>query len=210
MTHKNNFEWSSVEQNSDEWFNMRAGRLTGSNLSVVMANYGKAFGEPAKKYAIDIALEQITGNPTPQIFTNRAMDIGSELEPVAIMMYEQQTFSTVTKGGFYYSDFIGVSVDGNVCDDGIVEAKVAVSPAAHFHRIASCKIDSAYKWQCIGNLFYTDRQWIDFVSYCPLYPDGKQLFTIRLHRGQFSAEFNQIEKRVQQFKELVAESKEKI
>ena len=38
---------------------MRAGRLTSSKLGTVMANLGKAFGEPAKKYAVDIAIEQI-------------------------------------------------------------------------------------------------------------------------------------------------------
>ena len=40
-----------IEQNSDDWFALRAGKITASKLGVVMANQGKAFGEPAKKYA---------------------------------------------------------------------------------------------------------------------------------------------------------------
>ena len=53
----------NIDQNTDDWLDLRAGHLTGSNIAKVMANYGKAFGDPAKKLAVDIALEQITGKP---------------------------------------------------------------------------------------------------------------------------------------------------
>ena len=39
------FEFIDIEQNSDEWYELRAGKLTSSKLGLVMANYGKAFGE---------------------------------------------------------------------------------------------------------------------------------------------------------------------
>ena len=41
------FEFIDIDQNTDEWFALRGGRLTSSKLGVVMANYSKAFGEPA-------------------------------------------------------------------------------------------------------------------------------------------------------------------
>ena len=50
-----------IVQNSDEWFELRKGKVTTSNLGLIMANYGKAFGEPAKKYAFRLAKEQVTG-----------------------------------------------------------------------------------------------------------------------------------------------------
>ena len=59
-----------VEQNTDEWFALRAGMLTGSGFGKIMANYGKAFGDPAKKYAANIAIEQITGTPISSDYSN--------------------------------------------------------------------------------------------------------------------------------------------
>jgi len=79
------FEFHDVDQNTDEWFAMRAGLLTSSKLGTVMANYGKAFGDPAKKYAVNIAIEQITGQPIPSTFSNDHMERGHEQEPVARM-----------------------------------------------------------------------------------------------------------------------------
>lgn len=77
------FEFIDVEQNSNEWFELRAGKLTSSKLGIVMANYGKALGEPAKKYAVNIAIEQITGEPIASTFTNAHMERGHEQEPIA-------------------------------------------------------------------------------------------------------------------------------
>ena len=102
-------KYHDIEQNSDEWYQMRAGKLTSSNLAKVMANYGKAFGEPAKKYAVTIAVEQITGKPISSDYQNEHMQRGHEQEPIARELYEQETFSTVYNGGFFCSDSIGCS-----------------------------------------------------------------------------------------------------
>ena len=72
------FKFIDVNQNTDEWFQMRCGKLTSSKLGTIMANYGKAFGEPAKKYAVNIAIEQITGNPIASTFSNDHMQRGHD------------------------------------------------------------------------------------------------------------------------------------
>ena len=41
-------KFHDVEQNTDEWLNLRIAKITGSSISKIMANYGKAFGDPAK------------------------------------------------------------------------------------------------------------------------------------------------------------------
>ena len=105
---------------SDEWFDLRGGRLTSSKLGVIMANFGKSFGEPAKKYAVNIAIEQITGNPIASTYTNDHMQRGHDQEPIARMMYESEQFCDVTNGGFFESEFIGCSPDGLVGDDGVI------------------------------------------------------------------------------------------
>ena len=199
-------EFYDVDQNSDEWFQLRAGKLTSSKLGVVMANFGKSFGEPAKKYAVNIAIEQITGNPISSNYTNEHMIRGHEQEPLARMLYESETFCDVSNGGFFGSEFIGCSPDGLVYEDGLIEIKSVISNV-HYSNIKRQGVDPAYKWQCIGNLKFTNREWIDFVSYCQEFPEEKQLYTYRLHKTNLTEEFNMIDDRVAQFKDLVAETK---
>ena len=41
-----------VPQNTDEWMALRLGKATASQFGTFMANYGKEFGDPAKRYAL--------------------------------------------------------------------------------------------------------------------------------------------------------------
>lgn len=198
-----------VEQNTPEWLQLRAGKITMSELHKIMANYGKAFGEPAKKYALDIAIEQITGLPVGSGYQNEFMDKGHEFEPIARQLYEAETFQTVLPGGFFCNDKIGYSPDG-LPGDGLVEIKSSITPWAHFERIRKQAVDSAYKWQVIGALRYTGKPWLDFVSYCPHFPEEKKLFIKRLTFDMFRTEFEQIDQRVEQFLKLISETKETI
>ena len=72
-----------VEQNTDEWMEMRTGKMTASQFSCFMANYGKAFGDPAKRYALQIALEIINNAKDEVGFSNAHMERGHEEEPIA-------------------------------------------------------------------------------------------------------------------------------
>lgn len=203
------FKFHDVDQNSDEWFALRAGRLTSSKLGTVMAKYGQAFGEPAKKYAVNIAIEQITGQPIASTYTNDHMERGHEQEPIARMLYEEENFTDVTNGGFFGSEFIGCSPDGLVDDNGVIEIKSVIG-SVHFANIKRQNVDPAYKWQCIGNLKFTGREWIDFISYCADFPEDKQLFVKRLHVDQLTEEFEMIDIRIGEFKTLVDETKQLI
>ncbi len=201
--------YHNIDQNTDEWLALRAGKLTGSGFSKMMANFGKAFGEPAKKYAADIAIEQITGTPTGQGYSNEHMERGHEQEPLARMKYEEDFFCEVTNGGFFESDWIGVSPDGLVYDDGLIEIKSVIS-SAHFANIKRQSFDPAYKWQLVGNLKFTGREWIDFISFCADYPEDKKLYTYRLFKDDLTEEFAQMDERIAQFKDLVTDTKTKI
>lgn len=199
----------NIDQNSDEWYQMRAGKITSSALSKAMANYGKAFGEPAKKYAVSIAIEQITGKAIPSDYTNDHMQRGHEEEPIARMMYEEETFCDVSNGGFFDLGDIGCSPDGLVNDNGVIEIKSAI-PSVHYDRIKRNKYDSAYRWQLAGNLKFTGREWIDFVSYCSSFPEGRQLFIHRSTVDDFKDEFKMIDSRVDEFRSLIDEIKQTI
>jgi len=202
-------EFHNVDQNEDDWWQLRCGKLTSSNLGKVMANLGKAFGEPAKKLAVNIAVQQITGKIDQNGFSNEHTDRGHEQEPIARMLYEDETFCNVSNGGFFCSETIGCSPDGLVSDCGAIEIKSVIA-STHFATVKRQNVDPAYKWQCIGNLKFTGRDWLDFISYCADFPQGKQLYIHRLNKENFADEFKAIDNRIDEFMGLIANSKKVI
>lgn len=195
-----------VEQNTDEWLALRLGKVTGSGLAKIMANYGKPFGDPAKKYATEIALEQLTGRQQGTHYTNAHMDRGHEQEPVARAMYEDLYFCDVANGGFFDNGLTGCSPDGLVFEDGVIEIKCVIG-SVQFKTIKRQKFDPTYKWQLVFELRETGREWVDYVSYSSDFPEGNRLFVYRAKRSDFSEELKKVEDRLEQFFELVTENK---
>lgn len=203
------FDFVDIQQNTDEWYQMRSGKLTSSKLGLIMANFGKAFGDPAKKYAVNIAIEQITGEPISSNYTNEHMERGHEQEPVARALYEEQTFCEVLNGGFFDGGFVGCSPDGNVNPGGCIEIKSVIAPV-HYANIKRQSVDPAYKWQCIGNMKFTGSEWLDFISYCADFPQDKQLFTHRLNAEQYQDEYKMLDIRIAEFEQLVNDTRKLI
>ena len=194
--------WHDVEQNTPEWDALRLGKATASSYCKFMANYGKAFGEPALRYALQIALERVTGAKSEYSFKSEDMERGHEQEPIARALYEELTFSDVTNGGFFDWGDWGDSPDGLVDDDGVLEIKCVIAPV-HHATIRRGKPDPAYKWQIVGHLDATKRHWVDFASYCSDYPEHKQLAVFRTFRGDVESELAQLAERRAEFLEVV-------
>ena len=200
--------WIDVEQNTDEWMDLRIGRIGGSTIGKIMANYGKDFGKPAHEAAIKMALEQIRGVSFESGYTNAHMERGHEQEPIARKLYEDTYFCEVTNGGYYAVDEnIGVSPDGLVGDDGLIEIK-SVIPSVHFDTVKRKAYDPKYKWQLTFNLKCSDRRWIDYVEFCSDFPEGKRLFVQRLTEKDLWEEHQQIDKRIEEFMILLQEKKD--
>ena len=196
-------QWHDVQQNSDEWQALRCGKVTASNFGCFMANADKAsFGEPAKRYALQIALERLTGKKAEVGFSNDHTERGHEQEPIARMLYEEETFSSVGNGGFFDCGEYGDSPDGLVDMDGVIEIK-SVIDCVHYATIKRNSFDPAYRWQLAGHLDCTGRKWVDFVSYCAEFPVGKQLYIFRVSRDDFSAELERLASRRVEFLSLV-------
>ncbi len=206
--------WHNVKQNSDEpcpccgkpWMDLREGKVTGSTIGSVMANYGKAFGDPAKRLAINIATVELGGHSNESSYKNAHMERGHEEEPIARMMYEDLFFIEVSNGGFFDNFRTGCSTDGNVNDDGIIEIKSQFN-SVHYDCIKKGRYPTAYKWQLIFNLKESGRDWVDFISYSSKYVPNKRLYVKRIFTDMVRNEFGMIDTRVGEFFNLIDETK---
>lgn len=197
-----NRQWHDVEQNTEVWQQLRTGKVTASNAGCFMANGDAAFGEPAKKYALQIALEIATGRKAEFSFSNDHTERGHEQEPIARMHYEDAEFVTVTNGGFFDCGDHGDSPDGLIGTDGVLEIK-CVTAAVHYATLKRGSFDPAYRWQLVSHLDCTGRDWVDFVSFCSEFPEASQLIVYRSTRDDFKDELVRLAERRAKFLELV-------
>lgn len=202
-------DFHDVEQGSEAWIDLRLGKATASNFACFMANDGKAFGEPAKRYALQLALERLTGSRGTNGFSNDHTERGHEQEPIARMLYEEEMFCRISNGGFFCCDDYGDSPDGLVGNAGGIEIKSVIAPV-HYANLQRGAYDPAYKWQLAGHLDCTGRDWFDFVSYCADFPRGQQLFVHRVHRDDLAGEIAALQRRRDEFLSLVLAIKQSI
>ncbi|UAN04411.1 lambda exonuclease family protein [Achromobacter mucicolens] len=180
----------TAPQGSQEWLDARRGVITGSRFKDCRDKLKG--GAPSKKclsYAMDVARERVGGR-TPDVFANAAMRTGTEQEPFARAAYEAKTGNFVEEAGFITTDdgLFGVSVDGLVDDDGIIEIKTMVSSDTLFTAVVDGDI-SAYTDQCNGAMWLLGRIWVDLVLWAPdLDPIGRQLTIIRIERDDDAIE----------------------
>lgn len=192
-----------IEQNTREWHKMRLGKITASQFAKVMAKYPKALEPNAKQYAFNIAWERVTGGKVEESYSNKHMQRGHDQEPIAREAYEvKKGFISVKNGGFWCNDDVGVSPDGLVDDNGVVEIKCVI-PFKQFETIRKGGFDTTYKWQFIANMHYTGRDYIDFVSYSQDYLPNCELYIHRLFKKDFTEEIKALEDRVGQTLKLV-------
>lgn len=194
--------WHDVAQNTEEWLALRIGKATGSNFGCFMANFGKAFGDPAKRYALQLALERITGQRAEFSFQSDHLERGHLQEPVARALYEDAQFVTVTNGGFFDCTTYGDSPDGLVGLHGVLEIK-SVTAGVHWDTMRRGSFDPAYRWQLVGHLDCSGRDWVDFASYCSDFPPAGQLVIYRQDRDDFKEELIQLAERRAEFLALV-------
>lgn len=186
-----------VMQKTDEWFALRCGKFTGSRFEDVTA-VSKKDGKPLKAredLVWEILSERIQGYQ-PQGASAYSLKWGTDNEPLACEAYEFRTGNFVEKVAFIQSgkyDFVGVSPDGLVGDDGMIEIKCPSSPREHIQRF-KLGVPEKYIPQIQGCLWVTGRKWCDFVSYDPDTAEAYRLLVIRVYRDE--AYIEKLEKEV--------------
>lgn len=193
-------KFHDIKQSDEEaWLKLRTGFITSSNFSTIMANEGKPFGNPALDYAVKVAIESRTKRPA-ETYSNSWMDRGKEMEDDARQAYQDLTFTDVTNGGFMQFGRFGSSSDGLIGDDGMIEIKCPKANT-HMHTLIRGDIDPKYKFQVQGQMLVYGRSWCDFVSYCPDFPESKQLLIYRVEYDNDMA--TRLTSRLSQFIEVV-------
>ncbi len=154
----------TAPQGSHEWKESRRGVITGSRFKDCRDRLKS--GAPSKKcvdYAMDVAREREGGEPMA-VFVNGPMRLGSEQEPFGRAVYERKTGHIVEEAGFIttHDRLFGVSVDGLVGEDGIIEIKTMVSSDTLFTAFVDGDI-SSYIDQCNGAMWLLGRKWVDLI-----------------------------------------------
>lgn len=174
---------ATIQQGSPEWFAARCGKATASRFSDVLAKL-KSGGESAsrKNYRARLVVERLTGKPL-ETFSNAAMQQGVEREPLARMAYEAETGNLVDEVGFFQHPAMdaGASPDGLVNADGMLEIKCP-QLATHLEYLNLPAEPSEYTAQIQGQLWICGRDWTDFVSFNPDFPEHLQLIVRRIQR----------------------------
>lgn len=165
------------DQNSEEWIRARMGLPTSSMFATVMAK-GRDNGPSLTRaaYMRKLAGEIITGEPMEN-YRNAAMDRGHAMEPEARDFYALMTDTEPQLVGFIRNGRKGGSPDSLIGDDGLLEIKTA---EAHIliEYIEADRFPAEHVAQCQGNLWVSERAWLDLIVYWP----GMPRFIKRIER----------------------------
>jgi len=187
--HANYWE-HSAPQGSEEWKNIRIGRVNTSDSGALVGESN--FKTPEQTGKIIAGLETVPDNA--------AMQHGHKYEPYARKWYEKQYNCKVKELGLCVCKWditIGASVDGIVIDtDGIIEVKSPqkmYKPLQNYidHVNRGWKPEAGYKdhiWkthysQMQHAMFVLNKKWCDYIVYCT---STGQIFTQRI---KFDMEF---------------------
>jgi putative phage-type endonuclease len=151
--------YKDLPQGSEEWLKIRLGKFGGTDAQAVATN-GKGLETKCYEKVGEIITSRSKDN-----YTNADMERGNELESQAIFAYEMLKGVKVERVGYIeLNDRVGVSPDGFVEDDGLVEVKCPTD--ANFIRfLVTKKPDTKYIWQMQHQMLVTGRKWVDFVVF---------------------------------------------
>jgi len=158
----------SCEQGSIEWLSLRLGKITASRVKDVLTKgSGTSPSKTAESYMMELIAEILTGNSKP-FFENNAMRWGTETEPQARAMYSvNNDFVDVKEVAFVeHNEQVGISPDGLVGDKGLLEIKCP-NTTTQLKRALSDDYSADYKAQIQMQLWVTEREWCDFLSFDP-------------------------------------------
>jgi hypothetical protein len=192
--------FADIQQGSDLWFQVRAGMATASMFKEVIAKKGPRGGLPKGRqtYLRKLAGEILTGEPMPH-YTNADMERGHEREAEARDLYAMLRDVEPEQVGFIRNGNCGCSPDALIGSDGMWENKDALAHI-QIERLLAGTLPKEHVAQSQGQLMVSDRQWLDFMSYCRGLPplivrverDEKYIAALRVDIDEFVSELDEL------------------
>lgn len=192
---------NSPEQGSPEWFAIRRGLFTGSEIENICKP--KGLGSTGETYIYQKVSEILTPPKFDQPqFENDATRWGNEYEPLAVSVHEIRSNSQAEEIGFmkhHVWSFLGASPDRKMFRDGNVGVMECKCPYSGENHIKHMMIDSVeyfkanfpkYYWQCVCEFVCTpDCKFVDFVSFDPRVDKKYRYFCFTFTPSQEDCEF---------------------
>jgi predicted phage-related endonuclease len=200
------------EQGSEDWHKARLGKFTASRAGDLMKlqKNGKPYAT-RKNYITEVALERLT-QEIPEFVESEAMREGKDRERTAALAYSFHTGNETEQTGFWHTDTFGASPDDLIVgQNGGVEYKNPQA-ATHYQTLMDKKIPEHYYWQIIQCLLVTGRDFWDYVSYHPKFPENAQLYIERVERTKVEKDIQRLHEELvkadQEVQELIKQVKE--
>jgi len=186
----------NVVQGHHAWHDLHCNRLTSSRFKTVLHGGPRAW----KTLMRNMRPTNNQGNHKAK--TAAALDWGLEHEPLARMEYELSTGRRVKQVGFILADDdrFGVSPDGLVKPDGMIEVKCPYSAKVHEATWRRRQMPAEHQPQVQGIMWVGQLDWCDFVSFDPRRLGDGRLVVIRVPRDD--AYIRRLSDRCDQFFEL--------
>lgn len=156
-------------QGSPEWFAARMGLPTASEFKTIIGVKKDAREKVTRQaYMRKLAGEILTGEPMDS-YSNEHMERGKIMEDEARDLYAFMTDAEPQRVGFIRNGKAGCSPDSLIGKDGGLEIKTALAHI-QIERLMKDEIPPEHRAQVQGNIWLAERDWWDFVSYCPKLP----------------------------------------
>lgn len=161
-----------MKQRSEQWYTARAGKITASRISDIMARTKSGYSASRNNYIAELVAERMTGQCYGS-FVSKAMEWGMEKEDEAKAAYEFVHDVHIEEAPFVLHpdlSFTGASPDGYLHDDGLIEIKCP-NTSTHINTLLTKRVDNKYVLQMQWQLACTGRKYCQFLSYDPRMPD---------------------------------------
>lgn len=174
------------KQRSEAWFDIKRGKISAGGVKFILRDKTGKYKASRADLMMQLLCERLTGVTEPT-YESPDMKWGNEKELGARSAYEAKTGQWVTEVGFIEHPTIknfGMSPDGLVGDDGLIEIKCPKTK--NYLLYLDGLIPKDYKTQMTTQMVCSKRKWCDFVGYDPRLPDE---LSLSIHRYEYDEAF---------------------
>lgn len=178
----------NMEQGTDEWQEVRVGKITGTKAKAICGIKTKKDGiiqvsDGANTVIQEKIIELILGK-VQETKQTEEMARGIRLEPESRALYEFTNDVEVEEVGFIeVNKYSGFSPDGLIGKDGLWENK-SMNAFNHLRAVLFDYVKPEHLYQCQKGLADSNRKWIDYTVYNPDVDPNLQLHSIRIFRDE--------------------------